>query len=148
MQSSDAYGKMLAELYDLRSYRDEVVDDVKYYTDESFDKYKPSFSQLTLAQLQYLSNLDTMRKAAVKYATGQLKTENKKHTAALKEFIKMEVLDLSIRNERLALIDEITRAHSLLQDTEMKPHATTSFNYPNTLNTYTPYIDILKKESI
>ena len=148
MQSSDAYGKMLAELYDLRSYRDEVVDDVKYYTDKSFDKYEPSFSQLTVSQLQYLSNLDTMRKAAVKYATGQLQPENKKHTAALKEFIKMEVLDLSIRNERLALLDEITRAHSLLQDTEAKPHATTSFNYPNTLNTYTPYIDILKKESI
>ena len=89
-----------------------------------------------------------MRTVATKYVTGNLKTENAKHIAVVKDYLKMEMLDLSIRNERVALLDEITRAHSMLNNVTTKCYPNGRFVYPDTNNSYRPYIDVLKNESI
>ena len=60
----------------------------------------------------------------------------------------MEMLDLSIRNERVALLDEITRAHAMLNNVTTQCYPEARFVYPDTRNSYTPYIDVLKNESI
>jgi len=139
---------VLAEIYDLRRYRDNLVKKLLTLTSKNFSTHKPSFHSLSSMELKYLKNLDSMRNAAKKYVTGKLKTEDPKHIAAIKQYIKMEMLDLSIRNERVALIDEITRAHSLLNEVTPESYPDARFMYPQTHNAYTPYINLLKKESV
>lgn len=139
--------KQLAEIYDLRRYRDSLVKKIKHFVPH-FETHEISFTQLNETEIQYLQNLDKMRTAAIKYATGKLKTENPTHIASVKKFLKMEMLDLKIRNERVALIDEITRSHSMLNNMTTETYPEARFVYPNALNSYTPYINVLCNETI
>jgi len=140
--------KVLAEIYDLRRYRNNLVNEIKKFVPAHFAAHAPSFTNLTHAQLTYLENLDKMRTVATKYATGKLQTQNARHIAAVKDYLKMEMLDLSIRNERVALLDEITRAHAMLNNVTTKCYPEARFVYPDTDNSYRPYIDVLKNEFI
>lgn len=140
--------KVLVDIYDLRRYRDNLVKEVLENTGDNFEKHEPSFTSLGAAEIKYLDNMDIMRAAATKYATGKLQTSDSRHIAAVKEYVKMEMLDLSIRNERVALLDEITRAHCVLNNKTSKAYPEARFVYPETLNAYTPYINVLKKDSI
>jgi len=121
---------------------------IKRYTSDHLDTHAPSFTNLTKNQIHYLNNLDKMREAATKYATGKLVTTDPKHIAAVQEYLKMELLDLSIRNERVALLDEITRAHAMLNNITTDKYPLARFAYPDTSNSYTPHINLLKNESI
>ena len=140
--------KTLAEIYDLRQYRDNLLQKINKFVPKHFVAHTPSFTCLTQKQINCLDNLDKMRKAATKYATGKLKSENPQHIALVKNYLKIEMLDLSIRNERVALLDEITRAHSVLNKVSKDTYPEAQFLYPDTLNSYTPYISVLQKESI
>ena len=140
--------KMLLQIYDLREYRDSLVKEIQKQSGEHFDTHAASFSHLTQAEIRYLDNLDTMRAAAAKYATGKLVTQEPKHIAAVKQYVKMELLDLSIRNEHVALLDEITRGHSRLNQFVSKKYPDARFIYPDHHNLYTPYTNILKNENI
>ena len=140
--------KVLAEIYDLRRYRDGLIKEIKEFQRGHFETHEPSFTHLSKEKVAYIDNIDKFRAAATKYATGHLKTEKPEHIAAVKEYVKMEMLDLSIRNERVALLDEITRAHSLLNNVTTKSYPEARFIYPNTLNSYTPYINVLNNDSL
>lgn len=140
--------KMLAQIYDLRQYRDSLVKEIKNQSGEHFDTHPASFSHLTQEEIRYLDNLDTMWEAAAKYATGRLETQEPKHIAGVKQYLKTEMLDLSIRNERVAVLDEIVRAHSRLNQFCSKKYPDARFIYPDHHDLYTPYINVLKNENI
>ena len=140
--------KVLAEIYDLRRYRDGLVEEIKEFVPDNFESHAPSFTHLSKEEVAYLNNIDKFRVAATKYATGTLKTERPEHIAAVNQYLKMEMLDLSIRNERVALLDEITRAHSMLNNVTTKSYPESRFIYPNTSNSYTPYINVINNDSI
>ena len=139
---------VLAEIYDLRRYRDGLVKEIKEFVPDHFETHAPSFTHLNKKEVAYLDNIDKFRAAATKYATGNLKTEKPEHIAAVKQYVQMEMLDLSIRNERLALLDEITRCHAMLNNVTTKSYPEARFIYPNTLNSYTPYINVLNNDSL
>ena len=140
--------KVLAEIYDLRRFRDNLVKEIKQFVPDHFESHAPSFTHLSKEQVAYLDNIDKFRAAATKYATGKLKTEKPEHIAAVKQYVKMELLDLAVRNERVALLDEITRAHSLLNNVTTNSYPEARFVYPDTLNSYTPYINLLNNVSL
>lgn len=140
--------KVLAEIYDLRRYRNNLINELKKFVPGHFAAHAPSFTQLTHTEIGYLDNIDKMRTVATKYATGNLETDDPTHIAIIKDYLKMEMLDLSIRNERVALLDEITRAHAMLNNVTTKSYPEARFVYPDTHNSYRPYIDVLKNESI
>ena len=140
--------KVLAEIYDLRRYRNNLINEIKQFVPGHFAAHAPSFTHLSDTEIGYLENLDKMRTVATKYAIGKLQTNDTKHIAVIKDYLKMEMLDLSIRNERVALLDEITRAHAMLNNVTTKCYPEARFVYPDTHNSYRPYIDVLKNESI
>jgi len=140
--------KVLAEIYDLRRFRDGLVGEIEEFHPDHFETHEASFTHLSKEEVAYLNNIDKFRAAATKYATGNLKTENPEHIAAVKQYLKMEMLDLAVRNERVALLDEITRCHAMLNNLTTKSYPDARFLYPDTLNSYTPYISVLKNDSL
>ena len=139
--------RVLVGIYDLRRFRDNLVNEIKEFVPEHFEAHAPSFTRLTTEEIAYLDNMDKFREAATKYATGTLKTENPHHITAVKQYIKMEMLDLAVRNERVALLDEITRCHAMLNNVTTNSYPEARFVYTDTLN-YTPYISVLNNDSL
>ena len=140
--------KTLAEIFDLRRYRDNLYKKIKKYLPKRLQAHAPSFTHLTAEQIHYLDNMDEMRSAATKYACGTLQEADAEQIQNLKQHLKMEMLDLSIRNERVALLDEITRAHAVLNHVGTKKYPDARFIYSNTQNSYTPYVNTLKNEFV
>ena len=139
--------KKLAEIFDLRRYRDKLLKKIKKFG-TNFQAHTPSFTHLTETEVHYLDNLDHMREIATQYATGKVQTKDPKHLALIKDYLKMEMLDLSIRNERVALLDEITRAHAMLNNISTDTYPDARFVYPDTHHHYTAYVNVLKNDTI
>ena len=144
--------KHLMNLYDLCAYREKLLDDIeKYVGTKAATKAHVDFLSWSPFTIRYISNIDWYREAAAKYATGRLKVDDK-YARILKNHLKMEHLRMSVDNEYVGVLDDITRAHSVLnkyfaQEGEIH-YPETKFHYPNTLGeSYKAWFNTLKNDT-
>ena len=105
------------ELYDLRCYRDKLYKEIEQYIGKKYKTHPPvDFLSWSTFELRYISNLDWFFAGVRKYLTNKLPNLKPEYVKALKKYIIMSNLDLEVINERIAVVDEITRAHSKLNN--------------------------------
>lgn len=144
------YKKKLLELYDLRCYRDKLYKEIEQHTGIKYKTHPPvNFLSWSSFTLRYISNLDWFFAGVQKYLTNELPGLKPEYVKALQKYIIMSNLDLDVRNERIAVVDEITRAHSKLNNV-LKNHLSEEelpslfpdavFEYPDLGNSH-PWFD-------